>query len=93
MWRNAFEIWRSIADLSAESGIHPNDIVSTLQFHHMMRYYKGKHIILSVSVQLFSSQNGRAKTTGKDGDYKSCLEGVRGKREIFLKGTREGRSD
>lgn len=39
----------SVLDLSAETGIHPNDIVSTLQFHRMMRYYKGKHIILTVS--------------------------------------------
>uniref|UniRef100_A0A914WV17 Histone acetyltransferase n=1 Tax=Plectus sambesii TaxID=2011161 RepID=A0A914WV17_9BILA len=43
----------SIKDLSAETGIHPNDIVSTLQFHKMMRYYKGKHIILAGAVEKY----------------------------------------
>jgi hypothetical protein len=38
--------------MSFETGIHPNDIVSTLQLHRMIRYHKGKYIILTVSSRI-----------------------------------------
>ena len=36
----------SIKELSQESGLHCDDIISTLQFHGLLKYWKGKHIIL-----------------------------------------------
>ncbi|ESO07264.1 hypothetical protein HELRODRAFT_76642 [Helobdella robusta] len=36
----------SIKDLSQETGINANDIVSTLQAMGMLKYWKGKHLIL-----------------------------------------------
>ncbi|XP_035674375.1 histone acetyltransferase KAT7-like isoform X1 [Branchiostoma floridae] len=36
----------SIKDLSTETGVNPYDIVSTLQAMSMLKYWKGKHIVL-----------------------------------------------
>eukprot|EP00731_Ephydatia_muelleri_P009543 Em0005g129a len=36
----------SIKELSQESGLHCDDIISTFQFHGLLKYWKGKHIIL-----------------------------------------------
>ena len=36
----------SIRDLSQETAVNPSDIVSTLQALEMLKYWKGKHIIL-----------------------------------------------
>lgn len=35
----------SIKDLSQETGISMNDIISTLQYTHLIKYWKGKHVI------------------------------------------------
>ena len=36
----------SIRDISQETAVNPSDIVSTLQALEMLKYWKGKHIIL-----------------------------------------------
>ena len=36
----------SIRDISQETAVNPSDIVSTLQTLQMLKYWKGKHIIL-----------------------------------------------
>jgi len=36
----------SVKEISADTGIHPNDIVSTLQYIGLIKYWKGKHVIL-----------------------------------------------
>merc|ERR1711994_358389 len=36
----------SIKSMSEEMGIHSYDIVSTLQYLGMIKYWKGKHVIL-----------------------------------------------
>ena len=38
------------ADLSVETSIHANDIVSTLQALGMLKYWKGKHLVLKKQV-------------------------------------------
>lgn len=53
-----------VADISQEMAINPNDIVSTLQAMGMIKYWKGKHIILKKQVGtsrpgLRSEWNGR----------------------------------
>ncbi|XP_048588637.1 histone acetyltransferase KAT7 isoform X2 [Nematostella vectensis] len=42
----------SIKDISQETAIHPNDIVSTLQYLGLLKYWKGKHLVLR-SPELF----------------------------------------
>jgi hypothetical protein len=34
-----------VADLQNQTGIHQNDIVSTLQVLHMIRYIKHRHVV------------------------------------------------
>ncbi|XP_068734127.1 histone acetyltransferase KAT7-like [Montipora capricornis] len=36
----------SIKDISQETALHPSDIVSTLQYLGILKYWKGKHVIL-----------------------------------------------
>ena len=36
----------SIKDISNDTGIHPNDIISTFQYIGLIKYWKGKHILL-----------------------------------------------
>ncbi|KAK3733941.1 hypothetical protein QZH41_009599 [Actinostola sp. cb2023] len=36
----------SVRDISQETAIHPNDIVSTLQYLGILKYWKGKHVVL-----------------------------------------------
>jgi len=38
-------------DLSQETAINANDIVSTLQALGMLKYWKGKHLVLKKQVQ------------------------------------------
>jgi histone acetyltransferase MYST2 len=40
----------SIRDLSHETGIHVNDIISTFQYIGIIKYWKGKHVILKNKV-------------------------------------------
>lgn len=35
-----------IVDLSLETSVHANDLISTLQSIGMLKYWKGKHVIL-----------------------------------------------
>lgn len=38
------------ADLSQETGIHPNDIISTLQYLGMLKYFKGEYFVVKKTV-------------------------------------------
>jgi histone acetyltransferase MYST2 len=40
----------SIKDISNDTGIHPNDIISTFQYIGLIKYWKGKHILLKDKV-------------------------------------------
>ena len=40
----------SISDLSTETAINANDIVSTFQALGMLKYWKGKHLVLKKQV-------------------------------------------
>ena len=42
----------SIKDISMETGILTNDIISTFQFIGLIKYWKGKHVILKDNVNL-----------------------------------------
>lgn len=42
----------SIKDLSNETGILTNDIISTFQFIGLIKYWKGKHVIIKNKVSL-----------------------------------------
>ncbi len=44
----------SIKDLSIETGILANDIISTLQFIGLIKYWKGKHVIIRNKVNLIN---------------------------------------
>lgn len=46
----------SVKDVSQEMAINSYDIVSTLQALGMMKYWKGKHIILKKLVRLLNNQ-------------------------------------
>lgn len=43
----------NIVDVSQETAINANDIVSTLQALGMLKYWKGKHLVLKRQVFLF----------------------------------------
>lgn len=53
----AFMIYKylmlNIVDVSQETAINANDIVSTLQALGMLKYWKGKHLVLKRQVFLF----------------------------------------
>ena len=38
-------------DISQETALHPSDIVSTLQYLGILKYWKGKHVILRAMVR------------------------------------------
>ena len=38
-------------DMSQESGITQDDLVSTLQYYSLVKYWKGKHIVLKNKVR------------------------------------------
>ena len=40
------------ADMSQESGITQDDLVSTLQYYSLVKYWKGKHIVLKNKVRV-----------------------------------------
>ena len=44
-----------IVDVSQETAINANDIVSTLQSLGMLKYWKGKHLVLKRQVSYFTS--------------------------------------
>jgi hypothetical protein len=48
-----FILFCHVADISQEMAINSYDIVSTLQALGMMKYWKGKHIILKKQASLF----------------------------------------
>lgn len=43
----------NLVDVSQETAINANDIVSTLQALGMLKYWKGKHLVLKRQVILF----------------------------------------
>lgn len=43
-------------ELSQESGIKCDDLVSTLQYYGMLKYWKGKHIVLKKKVWAITMQ-------------------------------------
>lgn len=43
----------SAKEISAETGILSNDIISTLQYIGLIKYWKGKHVILKDKVTSF----------------------------------------
>lgn len=49
------ELFLYVSDMSQEMAINAYDIVSTLQALGMMKYWKGKHIILKRQVRLLKS--------------------------------------
>jgi hypothetical protein len=46
----------SIKDMSLESGILSNDIISTFQYMGLVKYWKGKHVILKDVVSISSNR-------------------------------------
>lgn len=42
----------SVAEISQETAVNPVDIVSTLQALQMLKYWKGKHLVLKRQVSL-----------------------------------------
>lgn len=46
-------LWTLISDVSQETAINANDIVSTLQALGMLKYWKGKHLVLKRQVFAF----------------------------------------
>lgn len=51
------------AEISQETAVNPVDIVSTLQSLQMLKYWKGKHLVLKRQVR-----NGSAAGRGTEGD-------------------------
>ena len=43
----------SVKDTSHDTGIHPNDIISTFQYIGLIKYWKGKHVLLKDKVCCF----------------------------------------
>ena len=41
-----------VLEMSQETGLNSDDIVSTLQFYSMLKYWKGKHIVLKRKASL-----------------------------------------
>ena len=39
-------------DISQETALHPSDIISTLQYLGILKYWKGKHVILRATVSV-----------------------------------------
>ena len=49
----------SIKDLSNETGILTNDIISTFQYIGLIKYWKGKHVIIKNKVSLTKFKNNK----------------------------------
>ncbi|XP_020611107.1 histone acetyltransferase KAT7-like isoform X3 [Orbicella faveolata] len=49
----------SIKDISQETALHPSDIISTLQYLGILKYWKGKHVILRAT-DLFDDYEKKA---------------------------------
>lgn len=43
----------SVSEISQETAVNPVDIVSTLQALQMLKYWKGKHLVLKRQVKFF----------------------------------------
>ena len=39
-----------LAEISQESGITTDDLISTLQYYGLLKYWKGKHIVIKKKV-------------------------------------------
>lgn len=48
---NSFNFSLSVAEISQETAVNPVDIVSTLQSLQMLKYWKGKHLVLKRQVK------------------------------------------
>ncbi|XP_078349684.1 histone acetyltransferase KAT7-like [Oculina patagonica] len=51
----------SIKDISQETALHPSDIISTLQYLGILKYWKGKHVILRAT-DLFDDYEKKASS-------------------------------
>lgn len=51
----------SIKDISQETALHPSDVISTLQYMGILKYWKGKHVILRAT-DLFDDYERKALT-------------------------------
>lgn len=64
----------SIKDISQETAVHPSDIISTLQYLGILKYWKGKHVILRAN-DLFDEYD--RKISARPGTYQeidpNCL--------------------
>jgi len=60
----------SIKDTSLETGILPNDIISTFQYIGLIKYWKGKHVILKEKELINKYTNRRKKDVEID---QNCL--------------------
>lgn len=64
----------SIKDIAQETGVHAYDIISTLQAMGMLKYWKGKHLILTRQDILDDYRVNRRKTDGFKRIDPSCLK-------------------
>lgn len=48
----------SVTEISQETAVNPVDIVSTLQALQMLKYWKGKHLVLKRQVRFSSAACG-----------------------------------
>jgi histone acetyltransferase MYST2 len=39
-----------LSEIGQETGINPDDLVSSLQYYGLLKYWKGKHIIVKKKV-------------------------------------------
>ncbi|ESO81950.1 hypothetical protein LOTGIDRAFT_135618, partial [Lottia gigantea] len=63
-----------IKDVSQETAINANDIVSTLQALGMLKYWKGKHLVLRRKEVFDDYLERKAKKTTERGIDQSCLK-------------------
>ena len=47
----------SVSEISQETAVNPVDIVSTLQALQMLKYWKGKHLVLKRQVTFLSASS------------------------------------
>lgn len=52
----------SPTEISQETAVNPVDIVSTLQALQMLKYWKGKHLVLKRQVRVPSAAGGVLRT-------------------------------
>jgi hypothetical protein len=61
--------------MSQDTGLNSDDIVSTLQFYSLLKYWKGKHIVLKRKVRARKDTNQFLLVD--EGDYWVCPRSAR----------------